>query len=139
MNRFTVVETFHDYRLIDTITGREACMGDGADRIDPDWTHVVGTEKFRQAWEDEANEEAHEYFQAYFPELYELEAWRDYDLSIVFTGEQTGKYPDVLVVMDSLDMSQFSEATPGSHLGSRVHFLALPQNVQRHIAKRLKG
>ena len=134
MKRFTVNDGCNAFYLEDSVTGLSACMGDG---VDQEGFGEIGTETFRQAWEDEANENAHEYFEAYFTSLYELEIWCDRDLVVVFTGEQTGKYPDVLVVIESLDMSRFSEAISGPHLGQRARFLSLSQKMQRYIAERL--
>lgn len=34
--------------------------------------------------------------------------------------------------------SQFSEAQRGSHLGEKINFKDLPENVQEHVQKRLK-
>ncbi len=141
MNRFSVIETFHDYRLVDNVTGRSTGMGDGTDR--DSWSQdalgSISAENFRQAWEDEANENTHEYFWAYFPDLYELEVWHDEDdWYVVIIEPWTKRATNALALTASFNVSQFCEAKPGPHLGHRVQFLNLPQRVQRHIAERLE-
>lgn len=43
--RFSVKETFHDFRLVDDVTGLERCMGDGVDVfLDEMYDEFVGTE-----------------------------------------------------------------------------------------------
>ena len=57
MKRFTVNDGRNAFYLEDSVTGLSACMGDG---VDQEGFGEIGTETFRQAWEDEANENAHE-------------------------------------------------------------------------------
>ena len=133
MKRFTVIDTFNCYMLLDTVTGQEACMGDGVDQPFGE----IGTEEFRQAWEKDANENSYEYFWARFPELYELEIWQDDRQVTVFTGRWAEEYPEVLVIAGPV--SRFSRSKPGPHLGKIVPFLGLPQKLQRRIAEKLEG
>jgi len=76
--RFSVIETFHDYRLIDNVTGRSACMGDGVD-IEGfvGGFAEVGEPGFVGEWEDDANENVMDYLEAYFwqPEVTELDGF----------------------------------------------------------------
>ena len=136
MNRFSVVETFHDYQLADNVTGRSIGMGDGVDQPFGE----IGTREFRQDWEKEANENVHGYFWAYFPDLYELEIWYDGDVWYVVILEPWAKRAtNALALTTSFNVSQFCEAKSGPHLGHRVQFLNLPQSVQRHVAERLEN
>jgi len=69
VKRFTVIDGCNAYYLRDNVTGRgDACLGDGVDQdFDLDLLFGgTGTEEFRQAWEDEANECVEEYLEAYF-------------------------------------------------------------------------
>jgi len=165
--RFSVKETFHDYRLEDNITGLDASMGDGVDVfLDEAYDEFVGTEPernsfpeigtedFRVAWEDEVNKDTGEYFEAYFPRL---------DGLVIYDNDKTMDRYTVLVEPASLlerslhagkdlwvclglsvncdspqGFSQWGFAVPGKRLGGIIHFLELPGNVQKHVVEMLE-
>jgi len=152
MKRFEVIEGFNGYYLYDRVTGRPGvCMGDGVDEPFGE----IGSEEFRQAWEDEANLSAAEYFEAYFPDLYGLEVWDDaefLDRYTVLLGEAAPleksmwaceNLHDCLTLSDDPEQpqgfSQFGWCDPTISEGQRhICFLDLPENVQRHVAERLE-
>jgi hypothetical protein len=71
-SRYVVIDACNGFYLLDTETGEEACMGDGVDQefYIPDYgafsleTHTQ--EEFRKAWEEDANQNPEEYYEAYF-------------------------------------------------------------------------
>lgn len=158
--RFEVIETFHDFQLIDTVTGRSAGLGDGLDVEGFIGGFVeVGDEDFAEEWADDANENTTEYLEAYFPDLYNLEI---YDgpgyidrYIVVLEGaplvekllENPGNFESLhycLGLSSNPDspqgISQIGVVDP-SHLAEtqeRIAFLGLPLNVQEHIARRLE-
>ena len=167
--RFSVKETFHDYRLVDDVTGLEACMGDGVGQDFRDWDTLgdllyhdyegrmpvddsVGTDAFREAWENDANENTGVYFGAY---------WAWLDTLVIYDNDETIDRYTVLIgpapplechMQGEKDLwvclglsvncdspqgfSQWGFAVPNPRLGETVHFLDLPDNVQKHIAEK---
>lgn len=148
--RFSVIETFHDFQLLDHITDRSASMGDGTSIClseDGDEYLPVGTEGFCRAWEDFANRDIESYMEAYFPDLYALqiqciEVGEFVDPYTVVLTPSREKFYHCLSLSENCDSPQgvglFGECLPGPHLGTRVNFTDLPQNMQRYIAKRLE-
>lgn len=155
--RFEVIETFHDFQLVDTITGRSASMGDGVDVEGFIGGFVeVGDEGFAEAWADDANENIAEYLEAYFSDLYNLEVYDSPKLADRYTVileeashleksmQDCTNLHYCLALSDNpehpLGVSQHGYVDPdvAAWAGARVFFLDLPLNVQEHIARRLE-
>jgi len=156
--RFSVVETFNDFRLLDHVTGCYACMGDGVDR---ESRFPIGSEEFIADWEAEINEASGEYFEAYFPDLHSLEIHDTpefVDRYVVILEEETSPqekkrygYADLhrcLCLDDDPDSPRGIAVETVCGLGvmrgmaqramaQRIAFLDLPDAVQRYIAERL--
>ena len=68
--QFIVNEWFNGYEVKHIASGKTHWMGDGVDRVEELGAEsaVIGTEAFRQAWEDELNANPAEILEAYFPE-----------------------------------------------------------------------
>jgi len=153
--RFEVASGCNAWYLLDRVTGREACLGDGVDRIttdavEPAWapSHAqIGTEEFRLEWQYDANEYFEEYFEAYFSELADLEVYdnggRTIDRYTVLIAHYGGKSLWVALALSAnpdspQGFSLFVQAVHGD-LGESINFLDLPENVQAHIARRIEG
>jgi hypothetical protein len=74
--RFEVRETFNDFRVVDTKTGEEACMGDGVDSVavGDDEYLSPGTVGFVEMWADDLNSNFNDTLEAYFPEQWAKES-----------------------------------------------------------------
>lgn len=159
--RFEVVDACNCYMLYDLVTGRGAAMGDGVDQPYGE----VGTDLFRDRWEDDVNSAVEEVFDAYFGDLSDL---------LIFDGgdKYADRYTVVLHPVTSLCGMSDLQAEISGDLGSlhhclsvshcdpewlggfsqygtchptfmaetqkQIHFLDMPEVTQRHVARRLE-
>lgn len=70
--RFSVIEYHSFYAVRDNNTDEEHPMSDGVDQSE---TFAIGTEEFRQEWENNLNANPGETEEAYFPKQTEEKAW----------------------------------------------------------------
>lgn len=74
--RFTVVEHFNGYAVLDRKTRQKAWMSDGVDclfTLKTGKALTPGSEYFRRVWTRDLNKNQSETLEAYFPEQYERE------------------------------------------------------------------
>lgn len=154
---FEVVDACNGCYLYHTATGLSKCIGDGTDQdMYSGFVRAqVGTLSFRQLLEDEANSQAFVYFDAYWHELHLLEIYdsdSECDRYTVITEHASAlecRLQDkenlwtCLCLSDNCDSpGGFSQwgycALPNDRLGERIHFLELPDRVQKHIVERLE-
>lgn len=149
---FTIVESFHGYYIyynpVPALGGR--CCGDGVDEP----YGMIGSESFRLAWEEEANGNTAEFFDAYFPELADLIVFDCGDeffdrYQVVLPNNKRYHQGQTLHLGLGLShnpdspqgFSQWGECNPKymAERNTRISFMDLPANVQQHAVERLEN
>jgi hypothetical protein len=150
-NRFRVYEACNGFYLEDLVTGRVAALGDGVGEPYGE----IGTGLFCDRWEDDVNSAAAEVFGVYFHDLDNLVIYDNpefMDRYTVILREATFLEKAVQSCGDlyhCLGLSHNPDSPQGfSQCGyanleamegmEAIHFLDLPENVQRHISMRLQ-
>ncbi len=74
-HRFKVIEYSSGFAVLDTVTAREAWMGDGVDTLFTRTGRAMrpGSEHFRRTWQRALNADADETLLAYFPDQHRKE------------------------------------------------------------------